>query len=162
MTWLYGTAAVVVLLDQITKLLARRLLVLGQPVRVIPGFLDLDLGFNSGGAFGRLPGWAPLFILVALVTVYAVVRLGRSGLQSKLLAIGLGGLLGGAVGNLIDRLLSPTREVTDFLSLHIAASGKTYAWPTFNVADIGIVGGALLVVYYVYVVEKRTREPDGE
>lgn len=143
------------MLDQVTKFIARSRLEPGQPVTVIPGFLDLNLTFNSGAAFGVMPSWAPLFVIVALVAIYAIVRLKQARPGSRSLSIGLGLLLGGALGNLVDRLVSPTREVTDFLSLHLSYGGRTYAWPTFNVADIAIVAGAVLVLWHVYVVEKN-------
>jgi signal peptidase II len=71
-------------------------------------------------------------------------------------------LLGGAIGNLIDRLFTANREVTDFISLHISLNQQTHTWPTFNVADIGIVLGAICVLYYVYVIEKRRAETDQQ
>ena len=151
-----------VAVDQLTKLGARALLDPDRPIRVIPGFFDLKLSYNSGGAFGILPDWAPLFILAALVAVYAIVRLRRTGDGPRTLSIGLGLLMGGAIGNLIDRLSSRFGEVTDFLSFHISISGKTYAWPTFNAADIGIVAGAATMLVYVYVIEKRRRDPHSE
>lgn len=149
--WFYTLAISALVLDQITKFAARAMLTLGHKVTVIPGFFDLELSYNSGGAFGMLPNWTPLFIIVALVAIYAIVRLRRAGPDSRSLAIGLGLLLGGALGNLVDRLISPHREVTDFLSFHIG----TRSWPTFNVADIAIVVGALFTLFYVYVIEKR-------
>ncbi len=160
--WLYAPAAGVVLVDQLTKLAARCWLDPDRPLRVIPGFFDLKLSYNSGAAFGVLPDWAPLFIIMALVAIYAVVRLRRAADGSRVLAAGLGLLMGGAVGNLIDRLTSPAREVTDFLSFHLTISGQTYAWPTFNVADIGIVAGVVMVFSYVYVIEKRRRDSEAE
>ena len=159
--WFYGPAAGAILADQLAKLAARGWLNPDQPVRVIPGFFDLKLSYNSGAAFGVMPDWAPLFIITALAAVFAIVRLRKATDGSRVLAMGLGLLMGGAVGNLIDRLLSPGREVTDFLSLHVTISGKTYAWPTFNLADIGIVAGAVMVFFYVYVVEKRRTQPSG-
>lgn len=145
-------------LDQITKLLARRFLVPEKTVGVIPGFFDFRLTYNDGGAFGIMPDWAPLFIIIALAAIYAIVRLRSAANGSAVLSVGLALLLGGATGNLIDRLFSAKREVTDFISLHVSFNQNTYEWPTFNVADIAIVLGAVSVFYYVYVVEKRRAE----
>lgn len=153
--WFYGTALLVLILDQITKIAARRWLTEGDPIAVIPGFFDLRLSFNSGGAFGMLPDWAPLFIIVALVFIFVIVKSRDAWSASRTMAIGLGMLVGGALGNLIDRLISPLHAVTDFLSLHIAFQGAVRAWPTFNLADAGIVIGAILVIIHVYIVEKR-------
>ena len=153
--WFYALALGVLILDQITKAVARGVLQLDKTVTVIPGFFDLKLGYNMGAVFGILPDWAPLFIIVALAAVYAIVKLRQAGAQSRALSVGLGLLLGGGLGNLVDRLVSSERAVTDFLSFHIAIHGKTYRWPTFNVADAAIVVGAVCVLYSVYVVEKR-------
>ena len=151
----WAAAGAVVVLDQLTKLLARAALGVDRPVAVVPGFFDLKLRFNSGAAFGILPDWAPLFILAALVAIYAIARLRQAGEGSRGLALGLGLVMGGALGNLVDRLASAEREVTDFLSFYIRLGGKTYAWPTFNLADAAIVVGAILVICHVYVIEKR-------
>ena len=159
--WLYFAALAVLVLDQLTKVIARGVLDDGRSVTVIPGFFDLELSYNTGGAFGVLPNWAPLFIIAALVAVFAVVKLRRASGGSRLLSIGLGLILGGALGNLIDRLISPARAVTDFLSLHVTISGETHTWPTFNVADIAIVLGAISVFYFVYIVEKRRSGAEG-
>ena len=157
--WFYAPAALVVALDQLTKFAARRYLSPDRPGTLIPGFFDLKLSYNSGAAFGIMPNWAPLFIIVGLVAVFAIVRLRGAGARSLVLSAGLGLLLGGAVGNLIDRLASPTGEVTDFLSLYVRLGDRTYVWPTFNIADIAIVGGILAMFLHVYVIEKRRGEP---
>jgi signal peptidase II len=155
-TTFYALAGGTVVLDQIAKVLARRFIP-ADGISVIPGFFDLILTYNRGGAFGVLPNWAPLFIIVALVAIYAIVRLGRNGLTSNSLVIGLGLLMGGALGNLLDRVFSPDRGVTDFISLHITLGGQVRAWPTFNIADIAIVLGAVFTFYHVYIVEKGNR-----
>lgn len=148
-----------VVVDQVTKLLARHFLAAGSVFTVIPGLLNLDLTYNRGAAFGVLPNWAPLFIIAALVAIYAIVRLGRNGLTSKSLVIGLGLLMGGAVGNLIDRVVFASRGVTDFVSVYVSVRGQVHAWPTFNFADVAIVLGAIFLFYHVYVVEKQTHNP---
>lgn len=142
-------------MDQVTKLLARHFLEAGRVTTVIPGLLNLDLTYNRGAAFGVLPNWAPLFIIVALVAIYAIVRFGRNGMTSFGLVIGLGLLMGGAVGNLIDRVIFASRGVTDFISVYVTLKGQLHAWPTFNFADVAIVLGAVFLFYHVYIVEKR-------
>ena len=154
--WFYAFAAGAFVLDQAAKVAARGALQLDRPITVIPGFFDLRLSYNSGAAFGTLPDWAPLFVIVAAVAVFAIFRLGRAGGGgSPGLAVGLGLLLGGALGNLADRLASPRREVTDFLSFHVSLGGQTHTWPTFNLADAAIVIGAFWVFLHVYVIGKR-------
>lgn len=156
--WFYISALALVIVDQLTKLIARAGLLEQRPVTLIPGILDLRLAYNPGAAFGVLPDWAPLFILVGLVAIYAIVRLRRVGSGSRLMSVGLGLLLGGAMGNLIDRVSSGGKGVTDFIDLTVKIAG--YQWPTFNVADIGIVVGAIMVLLHVYVIEKCRTEED--
>ena len=160
--WFYACAVIVLLADQLSKYAARMSLVYGRPVPVIPGIFDLSLNFNSGAAFGVLPNWAPFFILVGILTIFAIVKLRKAGEDSRSLSMGFGLLLGGAMGNLIDRVVSPERGVTDFLSVHVAVPGTGHDWPIFNIADIGIVIGALLVFFYVYVIEKRRHNSEAE
>ncbi len=160
--WFYSTALAAIVLDQLTKALARLYLAPERPVRVIRGVFDLRLVFNTGAAFGMFPNWAPLFILAGLVAIYAIVRLRRSGAGSLCLSIGLGMLLGGAIGNLIDRILFASRGVTDFLEFHIKSGQAILAWPTFNFADAAIVIGAILVVIHVYIIDRRRSETDEE
>jgi signal peptidase II len=159
--WFYATAAGVLVIDQLTKLLARVHLLEGKAVTVIPRILDLRLTYNSGAAFGLLPDWAPLFILVGLVAIFAIVRLRRVGAGSRSLSVGLGLLLGGALGNVIDRLA--LGRVTDFVDISVKLGG--YQWPTFNVADMAIVVGAIMVLIHVYLIEKRQpaeEQPDAQ
>ena len=144
-------AAGIVIADQLTKIILRGALAPDRPVTVIPGFFDLRLSHNTGAAFGMLPNLAPLFMIIAVVALFAIVKLRVAGPDSRALSIGLGLLMGGALGNLIDRLTSPDRAVTDFLSFH---AGR-YEWPAFNLADAAIVVGALMTFFYVYVVQKR-------
>lgn len=151
----YAIAMGTVALDQITKAIARGTLAEGEVVTVIPGFFGLALSYNSGAAFGMLPDWAPLFIVVALVAIYAIIRLRSASPDSTSLTVGLALLLGGALGNLIDRLFMPGRAVTDFLYFYVDIGGKLREWPTFNIADAAVVIGAALMFYYVYVIEKR-------
>jgi signal peptidase II len=149
----YGVAACTLVLDQVTKAAARGCLTNSSRL-IIPGFLKLELSFNSGAAFGLAQGFAPLIILLTLAAIFAIVKLRAQRTQSNALAIGLGLLTGGALGNLIDRLFMPD---TDFLAIYI---GDRSVWPTFNIADAAIVIGALFMFYYIYVLEKRHSEAD--
>ncbi len=155
----YSTAFDVIVLDQLTKYLARKNLAMGEHVTLIPGFLDLRLNFNTGGAFGALSDYAPLLVIIAIVVIFAIVKLRSMGSGSTAVSIGLGLLLGGAIGNLIDRIGFPKRGVTDFIDIHFMIKGELHSWPTFNVADVAIVAGAILVLFHVYVIE-RARTDD--
>jgi len=142
-----ATALAVLILDQLTKLLAVDRLVPGVPVSVVDGFFSLTLVMNPGLAFGMLAStptawrWVVAALSMAALAVLTVVgaRLLPSGGWPTRLALGL--IFGGAVGNLIDR--GRFGAVTDFLDFH----WRGYHWPAFNVADSAIsVGVALLAL----------------
>lgn len=146
-TLLAGTALVALLLDVLTKVAAVATLEQRPPLKLLGGAVYLTLVRNSGAAFSMASGLTWLLTLVAIAVVVAIVRLAPR-LHSPSWALGLGLVLGGALGNLVDRMLrapGPLRgHVVDFVSL-FAPAGQV--WPVFNVADSAIVcGGILLVV----------------
>jgi signal peptidase II len=136
---LYGAAALVFAADRLTKLLAERHLAGRPPIVLIPRVLDLSYTTNAGGAFGLLGG-QPWLFFTATVAVCVVIVVASSRLSSALGSVGLGLVLGGAIGNLTDRALhgpGVSGRVTDFIHLHL--------WPVFNLADSAIVIGAVLL-----------------
>lgn len=144
LAWLW-LAAVVILIDQLTKLWAMSSLELYESVSVLPIF-NLTLAFNHGAAFsflGDAGGWQRwLFIVLALgVSTVLSVWLAKTPKSQLELTIGLTLILGGAIGNVIDRMMLD--YVVDFLDFY------WYGWhyPTFNVADIAISCGAILLVW---------------
>jgi signal peptidase II len=140
-------AGVVVVLDQITKLIALGRLVPGVPLRVVDGFLALTLVLNPGLAFGLLASvptaWRWIVALLSIVALAILIQvalriLPRGGWPDHS-AIGL--IFGGAIGNLIDR--ARFGAVVDFVDVHY----RGWHWPAFNVADSAItIGVALLAV----------------
>jgi len=135
-------ALAVVGLDQVLKALAQHLLAAG-PVPVIPGFFDLVLVYNRGAAFGSFT-WLPranwVFLGVTLVAVGVALwlALGPSGRRAGV-RVSLGLIVGGALGNMIDRLR--LGQVVDFVYLYLGS----WHWPAFNLADAAItVGGVYL------------------
>ena len=149
-------AVSVFLADQASKWLITQRIALHESVPVIPGFLRLTHVVNRGAAFGLLSEseWNVailiLFSLVALAVVSAL--LWRNSHRVSSTGFGLALILGGAVGNLWDRLLEG--HVVDFLDFHLGG----YHWPAFNVADSAIVLGALLLVAEILF----TKSPAGE
>jgi signal peptidase II len=139
---MYGTAALVVAADQATKYLVVRTLAGRGPLHLVGSFAELRYQTNSGGAFSLFTGAPVFFALMAMAIVGGIVYAGtRARGTAVLLTLGL--LLGGAIGNLVDRALRggvPLRgEVVDFV--------KIGRWPVFNLADSCItVGGLLLAV----------------
>lgn len=142
--WLW-ISVVVLVLDQCTKLLADSMLVFGRPVAVIP-FVDIRLAYNSGAAFsflGDASGWQRwFFVLLALLVIGILATwLRRLSAAQTGTALALALILGGAAGNLIDRLVYG--YVIDFIDLYYDG----WHWPTFNVADSAIsIGAALLLL----------------
>ena len=138
---LLSVAAVVLAFDISTKVLAVKLLNPGQPVSIIGDTVTWTLVRNSGAAFSMATGYTWALTLVATGVVAGIVWMGRR-LVSPWWAVGLGMILGGALGNLVDRFFrspGPLRgHVVDFLSVGW--------WPVFNVADSAVVGGAMLLV----------------
>jgi len=141
--WL-GVSAGVVVLDQVSKHLVRELLANGSAIRVTP-FFDLVLILNPGAAFSFLSsaaGWQrELFIGIALGASALILYLLRKHARERVFCLGLGLILGGAIGNVLDRLL--LGAVVDFLYFHLGE----YYWPAFNVADSAITCGAGLLIW---------------
>jgi signal peptidase II len=142
-----GLATAIVCLDQFTKWLVVTYVPLHAVIEVVPGFAELTHVKNTGGAFGFLAGadhaWRlPFFIVVSLLAMGLLWQVVRSTDPKELATLfAVGSVLGGAVGNFIDR----AREgaVTDFISLH----WREYYWPAFNVADSFITIGVAVLVW---------------
>jgi signal peptidase II len=137
-------SAVVVVLDQTSKWMALKHLVRHVEVPLLP-FLNLTLVYNTGAAFGFLSGasgWQNVFFIVVAIVASAivVVMLRKLGTRDTQLAVALTLVLGGAIGNLIDRLVYG--YVIDYIDFYI---GSWHFW-TFNVADSAITVGAILLV----------------
>jgi signal peptidase II len=143
-TWRYLLAVLLVAGDQLTKLWASTALEYVTPVPLLP-FLNLTLVHNSGAAFSMLAdagGWQRWFFvaLSAVVSLALVAWIARLPAAQRLLGSALALVLGGAAGNLVDRVRFG--YVVDFVDLHAAG----WHWPAFNVADAAITVGAILLL----------------
>jgi len=150
--WL-SLSVVVVVVDQFTKYLAEAGLAYAEPLAVLPSF-NLTLLYNPGAAFSFLSdasGWQRWFfaIISLAASVFLVYWLRKLGPQQRLLALALSLVLGGAVGNLIDRLL--LGHVVDFIQVYY----RDFYWPAFNVADSAITVGAVLLVWDALFVKPK-------
>jgi len=142
--WYWWLSGSVIVLDQVTKFLAETLLTFHQPVPVLPSF-NLLLTYNTGAAFSFLAGasgWQRWFFLGLglLVSIGLIVWLRRLKPTETRLATALALILGGAIGNLIDRAW--LGQVIDFIQLYY----QHWYWPAFNLADSAITVGAALLV----------------
>lgn len=159
-------AVAVFVADLITKIVAVAMLEGREPVRVLGGLVYLQLLRNPGAAFSLATGMTWVLALVAIAVVVAIVWISRR-LGSAGWAIGLGLILAGALGNLVDRLFRAPGvlegHVVDFISV-FAPDGEV--WPVFNVADSAIViGGILVVLLTLFGFEldgSRTNDRDPE
>lgn len=147
--WRFGVAlalaAAFLVLDQVSKVIVRSAALAGVfPITVIPGVLEFDFVMNDGVAFGLASGFGYTFVLLAVVvTVVTMLYLLRAPLLSRLEVVGLGMLVGGAIGNAIDRVLFGF--VIDFIATTFIQ------FPVFNIADIGItVGVAIAFIGFVF------------
>ena len=145
MTYVLTVAAVLVVVDQLTKARALDSLTLGVPSPVFDGWLNLTLVMNPGLAFGVLgsvpPGWrwaiACLSVIALAVLARVALRILPDGGWTGVLAVAL--IFGGAIGNLIDRVRFGA--VVDFVDVH----WRGWHWPAFNVADSAITVGVTLL-----------------
>lgn len=151
--WLYATAGAAYLADRLTKLWVERTLAGEPPLEIIPRVLTLNYTTNSGGAFGigRSAPWlfAGATIVVSVVIVAVSLRLRRLPV-----AIALGLILGGALGNLTDRAANGSGlsgHVVDFIDLQV--------WPVFNLADMAIVVGAVVLALATAGHDEREERP---
>lgn len=142
--WL-GIAAIIVLLDQLTKIVVERLFQYGEELPVT-SFFNLVLAYNKGAAFSFLAGaggWQRYFFTaVGIIAVTFIVLQLRKHAGQKLFCWSLALIMGGAVGNVIDRVVYG--HVVDFLDFHWAGIGH---FPAFNIADVAITLGAIMFIF---------------
>ncbi len=143
MTLWLGVAAIVVLLDQLSKVTLSQLIVYGQSER-ITSFFNLVMVYNKGAAFSFLAdqlGWQRyLFAGISAAASLLIIWMLKRHTSQRLFCWALALILGGAIGNLIDRIAYG--HVIDFLDVHVYG----WHWPAFNIADSAITIGAVLFI----------------
>jgi signal peptidase II len=153
---LTAIAGLVIIFDQITKAVIRNTLTLYHSITVIPGFFNITHILNPGGAFGFMANKSPflrnlLFILLSSLAICLIFYLYKNTPKKYyLLSTCFALILGGALGNLIDRIRFG--KVVDFLDFYIGS----YHWPAFNVADSAITVG--ITIYVFHLVFKKMPE----
>ena len=145
-----GWLLAIVVLDQLTKIIVDRSMPLHQSIAIIDGLFNLTYVRNAGAAFGLFAGSAEIFrrpflILVSiLASVFIIVMMKRLAEKETGLITGLSFILGGAMGNLIDRVIYG--DVIDFLDVY----WRNYHWPAFNIADSFITICVGIMLYRLY------------
>src|SRR4051794_40029903 len=134
----------VLLVDQVLKRLVEGSMQLGESIPVIPGVLHLTYIKNDGGAFGILDGRGSMLLFGSAVAIALVLWMLLEGAPARVTVLGCGLILGGAAGNLLDRLTAG--EVTDYVDLRV--------WPIFNAADAAIVLGVAVFLLTALRSEK--------
>lgn len=145
----------IILVDVVTKLIVQRSLVLYSPQPVIGDVFRLTYIYNPGAAFGLHLGEYSRFIFLTLTVVALLVLFlwyRATPWQDRLRLVAIASVSGGAVGNMIDRLRSH-RGVVDFLDVGVGS----VRWPVFNVADIAVTIGAVLLAISLWSEEARAR-----
>ena len=147
-TWL-GFSALLVVLDQITKFVIQRALVPGQSIDVLPPVVTLVLAYNPGAAFSFLAsgsGWQRyFFLIIALIASALIIYMMIKHRSERFLCFSLALVLGGAVGNLVDRAVYGA--VVDFVLVRWPGGPRLLdPWPAFNLADSCITVGAALLI----------------
>ena len=140
------------LLDQASKYLIEEKMRLGQSISVIPDVFHITYVLNSGAAFGLFPQQKYFFIASAILMVlFGVYGIQKWSYYGEYFIYGVGAMIAGALGNLIDRVR--LSAVVDFFDFRI--------WPVFNIADIAIVCGAMAIVWSFWLEEKREKQNNG-
>jgi signal peptidase II len=155
-TLLYGgMTAGIITLDQVTKVIVQQVLLPYQPVQVLGDYFRLTYIYNPGAAFGLHVGPFSRYVFLAL-TIACVIILAAwfrsTPVSDRLRLVAISLVTAGAIGNFIDRVRS-ARGVIDFLDLGVG----TLRWPVFNVADIGVTIGAVLLAISLWREEEVTK-----
>jgi signal peptidase II len=154
----YIIALFVILLDQLTKWLIVKNMELGESIQVIENFLYVTSHRNRGAAWGILQGQMWFFYVITIVVIIGLVIYIQKAAKGKLLlGVSLGFMLGGAIGNFIDRVYR--KEVVDFINTYIFG----YDFPIFNIADSALViGVGLLMIDMIREEREAKRKAYGE
>ncbi|WP_071395406.1 signal peptidase II [Bacillus tuaregi] len=149
----YIIALLAIIVDQWTKWLIVKNMELGERITVVENFLYITSHRNRGAAWGILQGQMWFFYVITVVVIIAIIYyLKKSEMESPLFKFSLALMLGGAIGNFIDRVFR--QEVVDFI--HTYPFG--YNFPIFNVADSALVIGVAILIIYMLLEEKKDKE----
>lgn len=153
----YLIALFVIILDQWTKWVIVKTMHLGESIEVINNFLYITSHRNKGAAWGILQGQMAFFYIITVVVImFIIYYIQKAARDSRLLGVSLGLILGGAIGNFIDRVYR--KEVVDFINTYIFS----YDFPVFNIADSALVIGVGLLLIQMFLEERQLKEQKNE
>lgn len=148
----YFIAVILIIIDQVTKWFIIKNMELGESIPVIEGFFHITSHRNSGAAWGILQGQMIFFYIITVIVIIGIIYMMQKYVQTnKVLGIGLGFVLGGAIGNFIDRLRM--QEVVDFLDFTII----NYSFPIFNIADSALTVGVIIILVAMFIEERNEK-----
>lgn len=149
----YFIAVFIILLDQFTKWLIVSKMQFGESIPIIDQFVYITSHRNRGAAWGILQGQMWLFYVITLIVIVAIIYyIQKAAKGNRLLGVSLALMLGGAIGNFIDRVFR--KEVVDFIHTYIFG----YNFPVFNLADSSLVIGVILLMIVMLRDERATKE----
>jgi signal peptidase II len=149
-------STVTLALDILSKHLVASNLMEGEKIDFLGGFFRITLTYNKGGVFGILQGYKNVFLIISIVVL--VVMIGYyiyEKNKSWLFTVSMSLIIGGALGNIIDRMVPGRSGVVDFISIGV---DSIYRFFTFNIADSGIVVGAFLLIIVFYLEEMKHKK----
>lgn len=152
--YFYIIAAIIVAIDQFTKWLIVKNMEIGENITVIENFFYITSHRNRGAAWGILQGQMWFFYIITAVVIAGLIYyIQKHTKENKVMGIALGFMLGGAIGNFIDRLFR--KEVVDFINTYIFS----YDFPIFNIADSALcIGVGLLFIHMLFFEGKQEKE----
>lgn len=152
MIYFYICAIIIVVLDQLSKYIVVHNMLIGEQIAIIDQFFYLTSHRNSGAAWGMLQGQMFLFYIITVIVIVGIIYYAQTeGKASRLIRLPLSLILGGAIGNFIDRLIN--QEVVDFLDFVIFG----YDFPIFNIADSALVCGVILLFVGTIIYDKKEK-----
>ncbi|BAQ10446.1 lipoprotein signal peptidase [Bacillus sp. OxB-1] len=153
----YGVAALVIILDQWTKWLVVQNMELNERIGIMEPYLGLLSHRNRGAAWGMLEGQMWLFYIVTVIVICGIIYFFHKEAKGHpLFGLSLMLLLGGAIGNFIDRLWR--KEVVDFVDVLIPV--LNYDFPIFNVADAALTVGVILIILHLFMDEMKNKKKE--
>jgi signal peptidase II len=149
----YIIAVIIIGIDQVTKWLIVKNMELGESITVIENFIYITSHRNRGAAWGILQGQMWFFYIITTIVIIGIIYyIQKYTKENKVMGIALGLMLGGAIGNFIDRLFR--KEVVDFINTYIFS----YDFPIFNVADSALCVGVVLLFIQMLLEGKQEKE----